>query len=183
MNTHDIIIRDCTTDDAEALAAIYSPYVSNTAITFECVPPTAEEFRQRIETTKARFPYLVAENKGRVVGYIYAGVFNARRAARHCATTSIYIAEDFHGHGVGKALYQALEERLAAQGVINLIASITWAETPNEYLTHNSPEFHRHIGFTQVAHLHRVGYKFGQWFDILFFEKLLDTKYFRDGDE
>lgn len=186
MNTKELIIRDCTLDDAAALAEIYAPYVTHTAITFEYEPPTAEEFRQRIEATKARFPYLVAELGGRVVGYVYAGVFNARRAARHCATTSIYIANDCHGCGVGKALYAALEERLRRMGIINLIASITWTDTPDEYLTHNSPEFHRHMGFTQVAHLHRVGYKFGRWYDLLFFEKLLDEKdgcHGEDGDE
>lgn len=76
MNTKELIIRDCTLDDAAALAEIYAPYVTHTAITFEYEPPTAEEFRQRIEATKARFPYLVAELGGRVVGYVYAGVFN-----------------------------------------------------------------------------------------------------------
>ncbi len=176
MNTKDLVIRDCTLDDAAALAEIYAPYVTDTAITFEYEPPTAEEFRHRIEATKQHYPYLVAELDGCVVGYVYAGVFNARRAARHCATTSIYIASNCHGRGVGKALYAALEERLKCMGIINLIASITWIDTPNEYLTHNSPEFHRHMGFTQVAHLHRVGYKFGGWYDLLFFEKLLEEK-------
>lgn len=176
MNTKEFIIRECTVDDAPALAEIYAPYVKSTAITFEYEPPMADEFRHRIEATKQRFPYLVAEMDGKVVGYVYAGVFNERKAASHCATTSIYIAHDCHGCGVGKALYFALEERLKAMGVINLIASITWTDTPDEYLTHNSPEFHRHLGFTQVAHLHRVGYKFGKWYDLLFFEKLLDIE-------
>lgn len=179
MTPHNLIIRDCTPDDVPTLLAIYSHYIENTAVTFEYDTPSIEEFRQRIDTIQAQYPYLVAELNGHIVGYIYASVFNTRRAARFTATTSIYIAEGHHGMGIGKTLYSALEERLAKQGIINLIATITWVDTPNSHLTHNSPLFHQKIGFTKVGHLHRVGYKFGEWYDLLYMEKQLDIKYFQ----
>ena len=70
----EIKLRTATPQDAEALAAIYAPYVENTSITFEYVVPTAEEFAERIRRTLARYPYLVAEKNGIPIGYAYASI-------------------------------------------------------------------------------------------------------------
>ena len=78
-----------------------------------------------------------------------------------------------HGKGIGKKLYERLEEELKKMGILNLNACITWLDTPNQYLTHQSPEFHEHLGYRRVAHFHQCGYKFGLWFDMIWMEKMI----------
>ncbi|MCQ2218523.1 MAG: N-acetyltransferase family protein [Paludibacteraceae bacterium] len=168
-----IKIRTATLDDAEKLVAIYAPYVEQTAITFEYVAPSIEEFRKRIGAVLEKLPYLVAEIDDEIVGYIYASPFKARPAYNRTVETSIYVKMDNRKHGVGRALYDEMEKKLKGMGILNMNACTTWIDTPNQYLTHNSPEFHQHLGFTQCAHFHKCGYKFGIWFDILWFEKML----------
>lgn len=179
MKITTINIRTATPSDAEKLLAIYAPYVENTAITFEYEVPSVSEFRKRMENTLANYPYLVAEKDGVVLGYAYAGVFKPRRAYRHCVETSIYISKNAHGQGIGSLLYQALEEELKLRGVINLNACIAWTDTPNDHLSHQSPKFHEKNGYKKVAHFHRCGYKFNEWYDMIWMEKLLDEKYFK----
>lgn len=168
-----IAIRNATPADAETLLTIYAPYVLNTAITFEYDVPSAEEFRSRIENTLAKYPYLVAEENGKILGYAYAGVFKARAAYNHCVETSIYVDLSQQHKGIGKALYAALEDRLRQQGILNVNACISWIDTPNQYLTHQSPDFHAHLGYKKVAHFHLCGYKFNQWFDMIWMEKMI----------
>ena len=119
-----ITIRTATVADAEKLLAIYAPYVENTAITFEYTVPSVEEFAERIKNTLAEYPYLVAEKDGEILGYAYAGTFKPRCAYRHCVETSIYVAREAHGQGIGRKLYEALEEELRNRGIINLNACI-----------------------------------------------------------
>lgn len=168
-----INIRSAQPADAECLLAIYAPYVLDTAITFEYDVPSVEEFRSRIENTLAKYPYLVAEKDGKILGYAYAGVFKGRAAYNHCVETSIYVDLSCQGKGIGKALYEALEEQLKQQGILNVNACISWIDTPNQYLTHQSPEFHAHLGYEKVAHFHLCGYKFNQWFDMIWMEKMI----------
>ena len=111
----EIKIRTATPEDAEALAAIYAPYVENTSITFEYTVPSVEEFAERIRHTLARYPYLVAEKSGIPIGYAYASAFKGRAAYNWSVETSIYISQDVRSSGVGSLLYQKLEEYLTAQ--------------------------------------------------------------------
>ena len=127
-------IRSCVPEDAEALAKIYAPYVDHTAISFELVAPEADEFRGRIIHTLQKFPYIVAEIDGEIVGYAYVSPFKERSAYDHCVETSIYVKEDMRGKGVGSALYEELERLMPAIGVKNMNACIAWIETPDEYL-------------------------------------------------
>lgn len=166
-------IRLATPEDAPRLLEIYAPYVTDTAITFEYDIPSLEEFRSRIINTLSKYPYLVAENEGRILGYAYAGVFKARAAYNHCVETSIYVDMSEHKKGIGSALYAELEKRLLAQGILNSNACITWNEMEDEYLTHQSPEFHAKHGYVRVAHFHKCGYKFGRWYDMIWMEKLI----------
>lgn len=175
-----VSIRTATINDAESLAAIYAPYVERTAITFEYAAPTTEEFRRRIANTLESYPYLVAERSGTVVGYAYAGVFKARDAYRHCVETSIYVAEEAHGQGIGRRLLERLEEELRARGFININACIAWVDTPNEHLSHQSAIFHEKMGYRRVAHFHRCGRKFDEWYDMIWMEKLLDERGYKD---
>ena len=167
-------IRPARPEDAAALLAIYAPYVEKTAVTFEYQPPSLEEFAGRIRRTLARYPYLAAEREGRILGYAYAGPFHPRPAYCWSAEASIYVAEAARGSGVGSALYRALEQLLAAQGILNVNACIAvpcGAHDP--YLTNHSAEFHAHWGYQLVGRFHRCGYKFGRWYDMIWMEKFL----------
>ena len=166
-------IRSATPQDAEAILAIYAPYIEQTAITFEYDVPSVEEFRRRIVHTLEHYPYLVCEEGCKILGYAYAEVFKARAAYSRCVETSIYVKMDQHGKGIGKLLYESLEAELKQMGILNLNACITWLDTPNQYLTHQSPEFHEHLGYKRVAHFHQCGYKFGHWFDMIWMEKMI----------
>lgn len=169
-------LRTATPDDAQAILEIYAPYIEKTAITFEYDVPSVEEFRQRIVNTLKKYPYIVVEENGEILGYAYAGVFRVRAAYNHCAETSIYLREDQRGKGIGSVLLAELERRLEAQGILNINASITWLDEEDEYLTHQSPVFHEHHSYTLCGHFHKCGYKFGRWYDMLWMEKLLPRK-------
>lgn len=166
-------LRLATPDDAPALAAIYAPYVQNTAVTFEYEPPAVEEFRRRIEHVLSKYPYLVAETNGNIIGYAYAEAFRERPAYDWDVETSIYLDQNHRGQGVGRALYQELERRLQTQGIRNLYACITTTDKPNPYVPPTSPAFHQALGYTKVGTFKTCGYKFDQWFDITWFEKQL----------
>ena len=141
MEKNKLQIRVATKEDAEALLAIYAPYVEKTAITFEYEVPSIEEFRCRIQETLKKYPYLVAEKNGKIVGYAYAGAFHARPAYDWAVETSIYVSELQKGEGIGKALYKALEEQLSRQHILNLNACIAYPETEDEHLNKDSVRF------------------------------------------
>ena len=169
----ELTIRPAVPDDAPRLAAIYAPYVRETAISFEYDPPTAEEFRRRMEGTLARYPYLVAQSGERIVGYAYAGPFSARPAYDWSAEVSVYVERGCCRQGVGRALYQALEACLSRMGVNNLYACIAYPETEDEYLTRNSADFHRRMGYRLAGIFHNCGCKFGRWYHMIWMEKPL----------
>lgn len=166
-------IREATLADVPALLAIYAPYVRETAITFEYEAPTVEEFAGRIQATQEKYPYLVAEEGADILGYAYAGAFKSRAAYAWDVELSIYLRMDCRGRGVGKALYAALEAALRAQGVQNLNACITFSQQPDAHWTPASIHFHTRMGFSEAAHFHQCGYKFGRWYDMIWMEKLL----------
>ena len=117
-------IREVQISDAPRLAEIYSYYVKNTAVSFEYVVPTADEFERRIKHTTEKYPYLVCVDDGKVVGYAYAGAYSARQAYDWTATTSIYVDMEYRRNGIGTLLYDELEKRLKEQGIVNLLAGV-----------------------------------------------------------
>lgn len=170
----NITIRPAHPEDAEALLSIYAPYVRDTAVSFEYEVPTPEEFAERIHRTLAQYPYLVAEERGVILGYAYAGVFKSRPAYGWAVETSIYVDRSRRQQGLGRLLYTALEKALAAQGVLNANACITWTEQEDDpYLTQDSARFHARLGYQKVAQFHQCGYKFGRWYDMIWMEKHL----------
>ncbi len=173
MKQFDFSIRVATPDDAGALLAIYTPYVTNTAISFECEAPGLSEFQKRIENTLKRYPYLLAERDGEILGYAYTGPFVGRAAYAWAAETTIYLKEDKKKMGIGRALYEALEKVSRAQNILNLNACIGYPEADDEYLTGNSVQFHGHMGYRMVGEFHKCGYKFGRWYNMVWMEKLL----------
>lgn len=174
MEEHQPVIRLARIEDAEELTAIYEPYVRETAITFEYVPPTADEFAERMRKTMEFHPYLVAEFDGRLVGYAYAGTFKGRPAYDWAVETSIYVARGHAGEGIGRALHDALERALAAQGVLNMYACIAVPDgEDDETLTRNSQRFHEYMGYRLVGEFYQCGFKGGRWYNMIWMEKML----------
>lgn len=169
----DIKIRSVKPKDAKQLLKIYAPYVTDTAITFEYDVPSLKEFRGRIKTISKKFPYIIAEKDGVILGYAYAGVFHARKAYECSVETSIYVQKDARGSGLGRALYAELETRLKEINVSALYACI--AATPREdkdpYLTNASILFHEHLGYTKAGHFTSCARKFDLWYDMVYLEK------------
>lgn len=148
--------------DAARIAAIYEPYVTRHATSFELVPPGEEEMRRRIEATLPRFPWLAWEDDaGETGGYAYAGPFAERAAYRWSASVSVYLDERYHRRGAGRALYTALFATLERQGIVTLFAGIT---VPNAA----SFALHESMGFKPCALLPRAGWKFGAWHDVAY---------------
>ena len=168
-----ITIRQATEADAEELLKIYAPYVTDTAITFEYEVPTLEEFTGRIRHTLQKYPYLVAVEENEIIGYAYAGAFYGRAAYDWSVETSIYIKRGRTHGGVGKLLYQALEDALEAQNIINLYACIAYPEVEDEYLTKNRVSFHEHLGYRMIGTFQKCGYKFGRWYHMVWMEKMI----------
>ena len=170
----NIRIRVATPDDAEALLALYAPYVTETAISFEYTVPSLDEFRARIERTLANYPYLVAEFRGVILGYAYTSPFVGRAAYAWSAETSIYIDKNCRHNGLGRALYDKLEAISRLQGLTNLYACIGVPETDNDpYLTRNSADFHAHLGYHLAGEFRRSGYKFNRWYHMIWMEKYI----------
>lgn len=167
----NILIRTATPEDAAALLAIYTPYIRHTAITFECTVPRTDEFRQRIETTLRRYPWLVAEVDHVPLGYTYASSFGSRAAYRYSVETAIYVDQAWNRSGLGRRLYDALELALSRQNIMNLNACIAVPEKDDEYLSRNSEQFHRHLGYRTVGEFYRCGYKFNRWYNMVWMEK------------
>ena len=167
----DLIVRAAAPEDAAALLEIYAPYVEKTAITFEYAVPSPEEFAGRIARTLERYPYLAAEAEGRIMGYAYAGPFKERAAYDWAVETTVYVREEAKRQGVGRTLYAALERCLAAQGVLNLNACVACPEREDEYLTRDSVDFHRRMGYGLAGEFRQCGCKFGRWYNMVWMEK------------
>lgn len=168
-----ITIRSAIPEDAADILHIYSSYIENTAITMEYIVPTVEQFENRIRKTLENYPYLVVEEDGKILGYAYAGRFHERAAFYRSAEVSIYLDRNVQKKGLGRLLYEELEERLKVLGMLNVYASIAYAEKEDEYLNHNSVQFHAHMGYRQVACFHSCAYKFNRWYDLIWMEKFI----------
>ena len=167
----DVLIRDVRPEDAERLVEIYAYYILDTAVSFEYEVPSISEFTNRIEKISRKYPYLVCEIDGKVVGYVYAGAYSGRTAYNWTVTTSIYLDKEYRRRGIGTMLYKELEERLKKQGIINLLAGVAYCEEEDEYLTHDSIKFHTEQGYKKVAHMETVGKKFDRWYDLIWMQK------------
>lgn len=159
-------IRRARPSDAPTLLAIYAPVVERTAISFEEEVPGIEQFAARIEKSLARWEWLVAEDERGCLGYAYGSTHRERAAYRWSVEVSAYVHPEARREGVGRALYLALFEALAAKGFCNAYAGIA---LPNDA----SVALHRSVGFVPCGVFHRVGYKFARWHDVAWFERTL----------
>ena len=167
-----IILRTARPCDAGRLVEIYAPYVTDTAISFEYEVPAVGEFQRGIEKTLERYPYIVAEKSGRILGYAYASAFIGRKAYDWSAELSIYLDRNIRRQGIGKRLYEAMEKILQEMNILNMNACIAWPKEEDEYLTKNSVQFHEHMGFRRIGEFHDSGYKFGRWYNMVWMEKM-----------
>ncbi len=159
-------IRIAREADIPEMLNIYAPYVQNTTYSFEYTVPTQEEFLQRFRQHVEQFPWLVWQQGDRVLGYAYAGAPWERMAYSWCAEASIYLAPEAQGKGVGRALYQALEQILTRQGYRLLYALITTENQP-------SVRFHEAMGYTYRTTFENCGFKMGRWLGVIWYEKQL----------
>jgi len=158
----DSVIRPAAPGDLDAVAAIFSHYVTRSVITFEVTPPTAGEWRRAHGDLVARgLPFLVCEQAGQVAGYAYAAPWRAKPAYRHTVESTIYLAPDRTGRGLGRRLLCTLQQRCALAGVEQMIAVIADTGDPA------SIGLHRACGFTDAGRLCHVGRKNGRVIDTL----------------
>lgn len=168
-----VTIRDARTEDAKDLLDIYSYYVEHTAISFELTTPSLSEFKKRMNDIQKHYPYLVIEQDGQIKGYAYAHLFVGRDAYSYSAETTIYLDHDSQRCGLGRKLYEVLEDRLKQMGIINLYACIGVPLEEDEYLTNNSRDFHSHLGYRTVGTFNNCGRKFNKWYSMIWMEKLI----------
>lgn len=159
-------VRPATEMDAAACAAIYAPYVTDTAVSFETEPPSAEEMADRIASASVNHAWLVLEEAGVVVGYAYGIPFRDRAAYRWTCEVSVYMQMGRRRTGGGRALYEALLARLAERGYHLAVAGMT---LPNEA----SVGLHRALGFEPVGTYREVGFKHGRWHDVAWVQRIL----------
>src|SRR5258708_39706651 len=149
-----------TADDAPAIARIYAPFVENTAVSFETIPPSADEMATRIEAlANAQLPWLVMKDDHRLLGYAYAANHRDREAYQWSVESSAYVDESARRSSVGRNLYNALFDILERQGYQNVYAGTT---LPNDA----SIGFHKSFGFREIGVYRQVGYKLGKWHDV-----------------
>ncbi|PNS08681.1 arsinothricin resistance N-acetyltransferase ArsN1 family B [Solilutibacter silvestris] len=161
-------IRDAVDGDATIIAAIYNAHVRDTIVTFELEDVAAEEMARRIAQVQSLgLPWLVAQEDGVVIGYAYAGRWKARAAYARTVESSIYLADAACGRGLGKRLYAVLIERLRALGIHAVIGGVS---LPNAV----SVALHEGLGFTPVGAFREVGWKFGRWIDVGYWQLRLD---------
>jgi phosphinothricin acetyltransferase len=156
-------IRLAEKKDYAAILEIYTPFITDTAITFDCDVQSVEEFSKKIDETMLRFPWLVCELNNEVVGYAYASKHRDRSAYQWSVESSVYVSPGLHQKGVGRSLYAVLFELLSMQDVINVYAGITLPNTKSE-------RFHEAIGFQTIGVYKNIGYKLGRWHDVKWME-------------
>ena len=162
------MIRIALESDLERMLQIYSPYVENTTASFEYVPPSAEAFATRFRHITERFPWIVWEEDGLVLGYAYASAPFERAAYSWCCEPSIYLAPEAHRRGIGRKLYAALEEVLRRQGF-----RVSYAVVTGE--NQASIDFHEAVGYKFLAEFPKCGFKAGRWLSIVWLEKDLNS--------
>ena len=164
-----MIVTKIVNDDYAQVLDIYNYYIINTTHTFEIDPLDLNEFKQRIDNIILRYPFLVIKENDKVLGYGYLSCFNERKAYDISCDLSIYLAPNVCHQGLGSKLWQALLAKAQEIGIKNIISIITGE---NEA----SIRFHQKLGFMEVGRLNEIGYKFGRFLDVVYYQyKLLEN--------
>lgn len=164
-----MIIRDTVLEDSARMAEIYNFYITNTCITFEEAEISSEEMSNRLrKVSESSLPWLVAVKDDAVIGYAYATKWKERTAYRFSVESTIYLSDEAHGKGFGTELYEALLDKIKILGINSVIGGIT---LPNPA----SVGLHEKLGMEKVAHFTKVGFKFGEWLDVGYWQLNLNT--------
>ena len=161
------MIRVAEERDVPDMLAIYAPYMLTTTATFEYDVPSREEFLRRLQGITERFPWLVWEEDGVILGYAYGSLPFERAAYSWCSEASVYLKPDARGRGIGRKLYTALESILAYQGYRVVYAIITSENAA-------SVAFHRKMGYKTIGNFQDCGYKLDRWLGVIWMEKRLN---------
>ena len=160
------MIRKAEPSDAVQICGIYNYYIEQTLVTFEHRPLLPLEMEERIQLVTEKFPWIVMEEDGEIIGYAYATKWRERYAYRFVVETTVYLKNDATGKGYGAMLYAELIEQLKQRGFHAAIGCIS---LPNDA----SVKLHERLGFKKAAHFTEVGFKFNQWVDIGFWQLML----------
>lgn len=160
------MIRKVKLSDAKAIMEIYNYYVLHTIVTFDDAPFTVDEFKERIQTVSAMYPFIVFEESKKLLGYAYANKWREKPAYKNTVEITIYIHPEAHGKQIGSRLYAELLSQLKNEHYHVIVGGLT---LPNEA----SVKLHEKFGFKQVAHFKEVGNKFGKWLDVGFWQLTL----------
>ncbi len=162
-----LVVRPVEPADAPPIAAIYNHYIERSVVTFEEVPVTPIDIDGRIaDIASTGLPWLVAEEAGRTIGYAYAMRWRSRSAYRFSVEITVYLDPEACGRGVGSALYGALFPVLEAQQIHAVMGGIALPNAPSVAL-------HERFGMQKVAHFRQAGFKFGQWVDVGYWQRVL----------
>ncbi|GAB3243676.1 GNAT family N-acetyltransferase [Chitinimonas naiadis] len=173
----ELAIRSASAADAQQIADIYRPYILESTISFEEAPVSATEIAERIaKVQETGLPWLVVEQDGKLLGYAYATLWRVRSAYRHSVETSVYLAASAQGRGLGSQLYRCLLDTLRASGLHTAIGGIA---QPNAA----SVALHEKLGFRQVAMFEQVGWKFGRWIDVGYWQLHLNANPAQGDDD
>ncbi len=163
----EVVVRPATASDADAIAVIYNHYIRETVVTFEEDEVSPTEMTRRVQAVGAiPLPWLVAELDSRVTGYAYATKWKERTAYRFSAEVTVYLAPQDTGRGIGSRLYGEMFRILRECRTHAVIGGIT---LPNDA----SVALHEKFGLTKVAHFAEVGFKFGRWLDVGYWQRIL----------
>jgi L-amino acid N-acyltransferase YncA len=160
------MLRQVALTDSPAVAEIYNHYVLHSVVTFEEEPVSPPEMERRIIENTAMYPWFVYEEDGKVIGYSYASKWKVRPAYKHTVEVSVYLAPGCSGRGIGKALYSRLIDQLRQQKTHAVIGGVA---LPNDV----SIRLHESLGFEKIGHFREVGWKFGKWVDVGYWELIL----------
>ena len=162
------LIRFANPDDAGRILEIYAPYITDAVISFEYDVPSLADFTARVERISSKYPYLVYERDGVVVGYAYASPYIERAAYDYTVDLSVYVDAAYCGQNIGECLYASLLDILPKQGFYNAYACIT---ATNQ----NSLNFHKRMGFTDAGTHPLAGFKHAKWLDVCWYYKRLQA--------
>jgi phosphinothricin acetyltransferase len=157
------MIRQIVFSDCKSITEIYNYYIETTTVTFEETPITVREMEARVKEISERFPYIVYEEKGHILGYAYVNTFQSRCAYRFTLENSIYLRNGYQGKGIGRTILSELINEVKKQEIHSIIAKIA---LPNE----RSIKLHETFNFKNVGILKEVGKKFNNWIDVGYWE-------------
>ncbi len=160
------MIRKAKISDATQIASIYNYYVTNTIVTFEMVPILDRIMADKINKTIKKYPWLVFEENGQILGYAYATDWKPRGAYKYTVESTIYLRNNQNGKGIGSKLYAELISQLRTLKLHSVIGGIG---QPNEA----SIALHEKFGFQKIAHFKEVGFKFDKWVDVAYWQLII----------